>query len=161
MKQPTIDVRSGMLFPWHFLFIATIVLIVGFSLVTERTVVSLILIVISTFVLTGYSGTEIDTQRKRFREYRSFFFLKEGKHFPFNGIEKIYINSSRTTQKVHTAHTNHSSVFSSIEYNAWLKFDNGSKVHLLSKGDKGKLMRKLNDVCVSLGTRLEDQTTTS
>src|SRR5688500_18162288 len=113
-NKATIDIKSGSLFPWHFMLIAAIVLLAELSLITERTLWSLILIALSGFILSGYSGTEIDVDRHYLREYRSFFFVKSGKRMRFNSIEKIYINKSKTTQKVHTAHTNHSSVFSKV-----------------------------------------------
>jgi hypothetical protein len=157
-KRAVVDIKSGRLFPWHFMLIAVIFLLVGLALIAERTLLSLALILASLFILSGYSGTEIDLKRGIFREYRSFFFQKSGKRLKFNSIEKIYINRSKTTRKVYTAHTNHSSVFSNVEYNAWLKLDDGRKIHLLSKSDKSKLTGILNGVSRSLMVRIEDQT---
>lgn len=160
MKKSTrVDIKSGSLFPWHFMLIAGIFLLAGFGLIAERPLLSLTLIVTSLFILSGYAGTEIDLNNSSFREYRSFFFFfKGGKRQKFNSMEKIYINKSRVAQKVYTAHTNHSSVFSNVEYNAWLKLDDGRKIHLLSKSDKSKLIRILNRVSHSLQVRVDDQT---
>src|SRR5690349_955603 len=112
MPETKINIRSGALFPWHFQLIAVLILIAGIALILSKPVMGSVLIVAGGFILTASSGTEIDTSKNVYREYMSFYFiLKNGKWRKFIGAEKLFINSSKTSTQMHTAHTNHSSVF--------------------------------------------------
>ena len=156
MKKNSVDIRSGFLFPWHFLVAAAVVFVVALPLLLQRPVLATVLAAVSAFVLTGYEGVQVDMKRKTFREYRSFFFIKGGKWIAYDAIEKVYVSVSKVTQKVYTAHTNHSSVFANIEFNGYLKFNNGTKVHLFSRRNKEKLLVSLRKLAHSLGVPLED-----
>ncbi len=59
-----IDVKFGSLFPWPFRLIAVVVLVVGLSLILEKTFLSIGLILIGGFILSGAEGTEINGQRR-------------------------------------------------------------------------------------------------
>lgn len=153
-----INIRYGSLFPWPFQLIAVIVLIVGLSLVISRPVPAVGLILFSVLILSGSEGTEIDKAEKTYRDYKSFFFLKSGSKERYTGIEKIFINTSKSKQTVHTAHTNKSSIFENIEFNGFLKFDDGTKIQLLQKRKKEDLLRALNRIASFLNVPVEDNT---
>jgi len=156
--QRNIDVRYGNLFPWPFHLISGIVLIVAASLIIERTAVAIAFMIVSGFVLTASEGTEIDLSRKTFLEYKSFFFIKSGTSESFSAIEKIFINTSKSRQQMYTAHTTKSSIYENIEYNAFLKFDDGTKVHLLKKRKKDDIIKRINTIAAKLGVPVEDHT---
>jgi hypothetical protein len=156
-----IDVRFGSLFPWPFLLIAGILLVVGLSLIGERTLVALALIIICGFVLTSSEGTEINLSAKNFTEYKSFFFIKSGTRKTYSSMEKIFINTSKTRQQLYTAHTTKSSIFENLEYNAFLKFTDGTKVHLLKKRKKEDLLKKIDNLAKALNVQVEDHTITN
>ncbi len=158
MNKNTIDVKTGILFPWPFLFLAVILLIVSVSLIAAKTVVAIVLAIGSMVVLSGYSGIEIDTSQKVYREYMSFLFIKSGKKISYDGIEKIFINTSKVRRQMFTAHTTKSSIYSNVEFNGYLKFDDGTKVHLLSKRQKEKLIKHLNKIAAVLQVQIEDNT---
>jgi hypothetical protein len=86
----------------------------------------------------------------------SFFFIKSGKEIKYNGIEKIFINSTKVKQQMHTAHTNHSSIFTNLEFNGYLKLDNGEKLHLLTKRKKEKLLHELKKIALFLDVQIDD-----
>ena len=153
-----VDIRYGSLFPWAFQLIAGVVLIVAASLILERTAVAIAFIIVSGFVLTAAEGTEIDLSRKTFLEYKSFYFIKSGTRESFSGMEKIFINTSKSRQQMYTAHTTKSSIYENIDYNAFLKFDDGTKVHLLKKRKKDDLVKRINNIAAKLGVRVEDHT---
>jgi hypothetical protein len=159
MTETKIDIRSGTLFPWHFQLIAALILIAGIVLLIGKPVVGSVLIVAAGFILTAASGTEIDTSKNMYREYTSFFFiLKSGKWKQFKGAEKLFINSSKKSTQMHTAHTNHSSVFTDQEYNGYMKLTDGTKIHLLTSGKKEKLVATLNKAASFLQVPLQDNT---
>lgn len=157
-SRKKVNVRYGSLFPWPFQLIAGIVLIIAISLVFERTVIAIAFIIVSGFVLTASEGTEIDLASKTFLEYKSFYFIKSGTRESFSGMEKIFINTSKSRQQMYTAHTTKSSIYENIEYNAFLKFDDGTKVHLLKKRKKDDLVKRIRDIAAKLGVPVEDHT---
>jgi hypothetical protein len=158
IKKNIVDVNFGRLFPWQFQFVGGIILFVAIALSGESLGVSIFLILLGLFILSASEGTEINRETKMVREYKSFFFLKTGQWSPYEGIEKIFVNSSRVTQQMHTAHTNKSSVFTDYEYNGYLKFDDGTKMQLLRKKNKVSLLQSLKSISTFLQVPLEDNT---
>ncbi len=127
-----------------------------------KPVVGLMLIVAGGFILTAASGTDIDTSKNIYREYTSFYFiLKSGKWKKYNGAEKLFINSSKKSTQMYTAHTNQSSVFTNLEFNGYLKLNDGTKIHLLTSGKKEKLVATLKKAASFLHVPLQDNTVTN
>lgn len=159
MTETKIDIRSGTLFPWHFTFIAALILLAGIALLIGKPVVGSMLIAAAGFILTAASGTEIDISKNRYREYTSFYFIfKSGKWKKFDGAEKLFINSTTKSTKIYTAHTSHSSVFTGREFNGYLKLNDGTKIHLLTSRKKEKLTATLNRAAAFLQVPLQDIT---
>jgi hypothetical protein len=153
-----IDVKFGSLFPWPFRLIAVIVLLVGLSLILEKTFLSIGLILVAGFILSGSEGTEINRTEKSYLEYKSFFFMKSGSRKNYGDIEKIFVSTSKMRQEFYTVHTNRSSIFETLEFNGFLKFNNGEKVQLLRKRKKSDLIKELKKVATFLNVRVEDNT---
>lgn len=159
MTETKLDIRCGTLFPWHFQLIAVLILIAGVTLISGKPAMGSVLVIAAGFILTAASGTEIDTAQNRYREYTSFYFIvKGGKWKMFTGAEKVFINSSKKSTRMHTAHTNHSSVFSDQEFNGYLKLNDGTKIHLLTSRKKEKLAVSLNKAASFLHVPLQDNT---
>lgn len=158
MHKNTIDIKFGTLFPWPFQLLAGILLLIGLSIILEKPILSVLLILGSGFVLSGYAGTDVDKTKNLYREYNSFFLIKYGKKIKYTGIEKIFINRSKVKQQLYTAHTSHSSIFTNTEFNAYLKFENGTKIHLLTKRKKENLKRDLKKISAFLEIPVEDNT---
>lgn len=119
MKHQKIDIRNGTVFPWHFQFIAALILLAGLALIVEKPVMGSVLIFAAGFILSAADGTEINLASNRYREYTSFyFFIRGGKWKKYPGAEKIYINSAKSATQAYSAFTNRSAVFENLEYNA-------------------------------------------
>ncbi|GAA0890577.1 hypothetical protein GCM10009122_02550 [Fulvivirga kasyanovii] len=151
-----IDLVSGRLFPWYFQLAGGLVLITGIAYFQSHLLLSLALFLISILVFTGYSGIEIDPQAKTYRPYYSFLFLKTGKRTRYAGIDRIYINANQVSQRVFTAHTNSSTTFKNVDFDAYIKFNNGVKEYIMTKRDKNALINKLKSVAEALDTPLVD-----
>ena len=78
-----IDVKFGSLFPWPFRLIAVVVLVVGLSLILEKTFLSIGLILIGGFILSGAEGTEINRTEKE-----------------LPGLQILFLHEERTQKKV-------------------------------------------------------------
>ena len=155
MDSTTINVKAES-FPWQVKFLGMIFFIAGAAVLVSYWWLSLILWFISLFLLTGHSGTTIDREAMTYREYNSYFFIKNGETKRYNDVEKIFINSSNESQKIYTAHTLDSSTFTNTVYNAWLKFDNGVKIFLTTQKSKEALSKKLYPISKFLNTEIED-----
>lgn len=160
MTESKLDIRNETLFPWHFQFIAAIILITGVVLIVSgRPMIGVVLLIAAGFILTAASGTEIDKSKNRYREYTSFYFIiKSGKWKVFSGAEKIFINKAKSSAQMYTARTNHSAIYLKEEYNGYLKLIDGTKIHLSSTRKKEKLAAKLNQAASFLNCPLQDNT---
>lgn len=154
----TLDFKTGKLFPWHFQVMAAVMLLVGVVLSVDHTLISIILIVVSLIIFTGSSGIELNAEKNKYREYLSFLFIKTGRMLPFPGAERMYVNRVKVSQKMYTAYTSQSSVFSSVEFDAYLKLANGDKIHLHSNRNKDKLMRVVTPLASYLNMSIDDNT---
>lgn len=159
MNKKTIDIRTGTLFPFHFIALGASLLIGGIVvLTTGNMILALILLFIGAVMVTGYEGTEISPSSNTYREYKSFLFIKNGEVKRYDGIEKIFINSGKVSQKMNPPFTSRAATYTSTEYNAWLKFTDGNKIFLKSDRDKVRLMNKLRAPASSLNTTIADLT---
>jgi hypothetical protein len=153
-----VDVKADSL-PWYFKLAGILMIIFALAtLTTSYWWLSLLLIVIGSILVTYFSGTEIDIATKNYREYNSILFFKFGDHAKFDEIEKIFINEAKVTSQMQTAHTTSGSIFTHIEYNAYLKFSDGKKIFLTSKKNKKALIGQLQPIANRLETELVDHT---
>ncbi|MEM7109437.1 MAG: hypothetical protein AAF519_14525 [Bacteroidota bacterium] len=156
MEQSKFDIRSGALFPWYYQLVGVLFTLIGLIFILENLIIALILIPIGTLILTGRSGIEINTIAKTYRSYYSFFFIKSGKQFPFQAVEKLYVNANKVKQTMYTAHTMQSSTFENRQFDAYIKFDNGKKEHLSSDKKKDKLMNRLKPLSEAVALPIVD-----
>lgn len=136
---------------------ALVFILVGILSVIYNLLWSPILLLLGTFILTGFRGVDFNGQEKVYREYNSFLFVKFGKWLKYNQAEKIFINAGSTSQKIYTQVTDGITV-KSKDYNAYLKFDNGSKIYLASKKDKNRLIKRLQKLSDFFRLDIQDNT---
>ncbi|GIV37075.1 MAG: hypothetical protein KatS3mg032_1454 [Cyclobacteriaceae bacterium] len=153
-----IDIKYNWLFPWPYRLVTVCVPVYGIFVRPDSLLIILALGIFCALALTAHEGTEINTITRTYREYTSFLFFKTGKFTAYNAIEKIFINTSRESEKMYTAHTLHAAVFSSVYYNAWLKMDDGQKILLKKSKDKQKLKEVLTPLCQAADLKVVDDT---
>lgn len=158
MPPAIIDVKAGRLFPWQFLLIGVLIMIGSLALISTKPALAGLMLIAGGFMVTASEGTEIDVVQKRYREYTSFYFLKKGTWIRFEAAEKVFINSARTSNKMYTASTLNSSTFINTQYNGYLKFSDGTKLHLLTSRKKEKLATVLQNVASLLKIPVQDNT---
>ncbi|HRK54728.1 MAG TPA: hypothetical protein PK185_12490 [Cyclobacteriaceae bacterium] len=152
------SIRFGFLFPWTFRFIGIILILAATITVTEIGWFAILVFIPGIFLSLASEGFEIDTMRKCYREYYSFIFLKMGKYQPYQSIEKLFVNRSQESQRIYSAHTNKSSIFTNEVFNAYLKFSSGEKILLRKGKKKEKLIAQMNLISQSLQTQVMDNT---
>ena len=158
LKSTTLNIRTGRIFPWHFQLIAVVIVIGAVAVFITNFIFSMVLLVIGISILTAHSGVLIDPGQKTYRAYNSFIFIKTGSVLPYVGIEKIFLNANKESQKVYTAHTLDSTNFKNTMYDGYLKFVDGTKIHLISDKNKATIMAELNGYADILGIDLHDNT---
>lgn len=158
MDKVIINIRNGSLFPWHFQLVAVVMIVGSTAAFFSSVILASILLVIGVLILTGYSGVLVNKSEKTFKEYNSFLFIKSGTTKNYEGIEKIFINANKVSQKIYTAHTLNSNTFKNVIYDGYLKFDDGAKVHLMAKKDKDVLMNKLKEIADFMEVDIQDNT---
>lgn len=157
-KSDALNIKTGSLFPWHFQLIALVIMIGAVALFLTNMLLSLVLLIIGIAMLTSYSGILIDPLKKTYRSYNAFLFFKAGSVVSYEGIEKIFINANKKSQKIYTAHTLDSNTFKNTVYDGYLKFIDGTKIHLISKKNKPAVMGKLKEYADFLEVELQDNT---
>lgn len=145
MNKDSIDFKLDKLFPWQFQLIAVVFLIGGLGAIVSAPYVTPFLILIALLILTAQRGVEFDAAKKTYRAYNSFLFIKSGKILKFDQVEKIYINSSKVSQKIYTR-ANLGTTFKNLEYDAYLMLNNAEKVFLFSSKDKKEVLNKLESL---------------
>jgi hypothetical protein len=154
-----IDIKSGYLLPWQFRLGALLAIILALTTILYNPWLSGALLVASIFSLTSYEGTEVDPVNKLYREYTAWFLIKTGAFEKFGQAERIYITQGKESRQMYTAHTTHSSTFVNVVYNAYLKFSNEEKVHLLSDKNKNTLLKIISPLSNGLRVDVIDYTT--
>jgi len=157
MKKLLFNLISGKYFPFQFQLLGLIFLIFGVLLIMYSLYISPLFLIISVFILTGYRGIEFDKERKVYRTYNSFLFMKFGQWTTYHDIENLFINSGISSQKVYTKVTEGITI-KNMEYNAYLKFDDESKIHLKSSKNKKRLFKRLDKLSHYLGVDIIDYT---
>lgn len=158
IKNNKIDIRYGYLVPWYFRLIGVILVIVAIAGFMVNPLLAILFVMVGVLLATSFSGTDIDIEKNRYKEYNTYFFIKSGDENYYSGIEKIFINSAKSSQKIYTAHTLNSKTFDDIIYNAYVKFDEGKKIQILQSKNKEDLLDQLNTVAKFLNTNIQDNT---
>ena len=157
-KPDKLDIKNGFLFPWYFHFLAFIMVGVAIPLFTDRTILAIILLLLGVLIISAHSGVEIDGAKKVYKEYMSLLMIKRGKEIKYETVERLYINKSRSRHQMYTSHTGHSSTFVTESYDAYIRFENGAKVYLMSKRNKEKLKTRLQKVSFLFDRPVDDNT---
>ena len=157
MPERRISIRTERLFPFQFLVLGGVFLFAGLVTLVIKPFISPVLLLLGGLILTGFRGVEFDTNQQQYREFNSLLLIRFGKWNPYSKVEKIYVNAVNTSQYVYTKVTT-GTTFRNREYNAYIKFDNGTKVHLMVRKNKEKLMKQLKPVADLFSIPLTDNT---
>jgi len=109
---------------------------------------SLIFLFLSMFIFITKYGIEIDLQNKTYLEYLLLFGYKKGVLNSFQTIESIYITGGNKTTKMHLR--GHASYLTKKEYNAYIKFSEDEKIHLMDSEKKAEVEKLLKQMSKDL-----------
>src|SRR5690606_1345168 len=153
-----VDIRAGMLFPFPFRVFGAIFILTGVVMMLIEPIPSVLLIIIGIGVVTAYEGDEIDPAHNTFSEYYSFLTIRKGSRRTFSRIEKLFIHSSALRERIPMATFWWSHKLDRVDYNAYVKFSEGTRVFLFSHGDKKEVVERLNRIASTLNVPVADYT---
>lgn len=148
------DFKFGFYFPWTFRFLGALSAVGAVFLLINFNWLGLPLLLLGLVALFSYEGVEIDHLKKTCKEYTSWLVYKTGERVSYKTIEKVYINKKLETQRMYSAHTNKSALFTREVFDAYLKFSSGEKILLLSKKNKPDLLKRIERFTKSLDVPL-------
>lgn len=157
-SRGTVDIRFGPLFPWAFHFMAAIGILLAIAVFSVHPWIALIIAAGCAFVFSGFEGTEINLDKKQFREYTTVFFVKTGEWIPFETIEKIYVNKNKMKQTLRPSRTAFATEISFSEFSVFLKFSDEEIVKLRKNKFKKKVMTRAKQWADQLEAPLYDNT---
>ena len=162
-KNRIIDIRQEYLVPFHIRFFGLLLLVLGILGFSISLVVlissgssdwllwaSLPFAVLGAFLFYSHYRMQIDILNRSYTIVTRMPFLKSGKPVQFNFITNIFVNAVKET----TTYTTRSALRYDIThqlYKAFIKFDNGEKVHVDTDKDKSKLEGRVNEYIHILG----------
>ncbi len=157
MDTQIVTFKSASLFPPHFKFLGYLFFFMGLILVALTSFFAFIPLVLGALIITGYRGLQFNKANKDYRDYNSFLFLKFGKWKKYSHVEDLFINEATTSQKIYTR-VNEGTTIRGQEYNAYLKFADGTKIHLMTKKNKEELKKRLSLIANFFQSQIADYT---
>jgi hypothetical protein len=106
-------------------------------------------LVLGLIVLTSHYRLQVDPSKKTYTEYVWLIGYKSGKPISFNYIEKIYVNKVKE-KGVFTSRAGLRYDIKNETHKAFMKLDNGEKIHLDTDKDIKKLEAKIAKYLISL-----------
>ena len=103
---------------------------------------SLSLSILGLLMIWNRHGLEIDLSQKTYKQYVWIFGYKSGKEVRFKRIDKIFINQVSEGQTA-TSWGGQIIDYSKEVHKAFLKFDNGEKVHFMTHPNRDVLNQRI------------------
>ncbi|HNP19109.1 MAG TPA: hypothetical protein PKL31_11780 [Fulvivirga sp.] len=142
MNNSKLNFKSEKLFPWQFQFVGILSMLAGVVISLTNLLLAPILILIGILILTAYRGILFNASKRVYKDYNSFLGIQIGTESSYESVEKIYINASNMSQTIYSR-ANNKAIAQYEEYNAYLKFGDGTKLFICSSKNKSKLIEKL------------------
>ncbi len=156
-SNDSLVIKLDKLFPFHFLLLGYALLFVGLLATFLSPYASPFFLFFGALFVTGTRGLEVNEIAKKYRAFNAFFFIKFGEWKSYDQFDHIFINSSKTSQKVNTMVTTGITA-RNLEYNAYLKFNDGYKLYLSTKRDKAELLNKVSGFAETFSLDVIDHT---
>lgn len=156
MKDQILDIKQEYYFPFNFKIFGLILMlgtVLSFT-IGGISIVKLILLAIFTLLtrimFTTRYGLLVDVEKSAYMVYTLFLGHKKGKIIKINSIEKLFINEVTSTKSVVRYTTGVPRKFKNQEYKAFMKLDNGIKIHLDTDRSREKLQERVDQYALVL-----------
>ncbi len=116
----------------------------------------ILFLILAVGIPSTHYALEINVTNKTFRHYLWILGYRHGPVQTYELIEYAFIQSARVSRTLYS--TASSSKFTSQVYNGYLKFSDGTKIHLMQARDKETIMQKLELIATDLKVEIVDFT---
>lgn len=149
-----IDVRIAPYFPGLMLIPGLVFMIMGLVFVVKIPFIGIFLLLMSVIIFTTHYRLAIDLDKKTYHDYLWLMGLKSGERGAFDTIDYIFIKKVKVSQTMNSRVS--SSTIREESFEAYLRFSESHKIHLLSKKKKYFLVKKLKPLAELLQVKIYD-----
>jgi hypothetical protein len=158
MKSAKFTYYTGFYFPAYLIFLGVVMVLVSAVLLSKDHVITpLFLLLLSCIFFTSHYGLVIDTEKRRYREYISILGVRQGTEKTYGSISGILLTCSYPSQTMYSF-SHHATTVSWKEFDSYLEFGDGHRVHLISRRRKKKLLKKIQCISRDLSVKVLDET---
>lgn len=148
------DLRLSRYFANQWLFVGLLLMATGVILIFKVLLVGVIFTLMSTLIMTTHYRLAINFDDKSYHDYVWLFGLKFGDKGIFENVEYIFIKKNKVSQTMNSRGS--STTIRKGEYDAYLKFSEKNKIHLLTSDSKKQLLKKLSEIATKCSTKIFD-----
>jgi hypothetical protein len=151
------DFKTSTYFPWHVKLVGSaLVIIAGSMLTMGMWIGGTLILLVSVIILTTHYRVRVDFDNKTYRDYLWILGMKSGDKKSFETIEYIFLKESRESQTMGLRAAN-TTIHTSV-YDAYLKFSEAKKIHLITKNRKEDLIKIIRPIAHNQKTDIIDYT---
>jgi len=157
MSNTSSIIRSGKLFPFQFQYFGILLIIISVLLLIDYVYLAPVPLLPGIMMVTAWHGVELVPTEGKYRAFNSFILFKTGTWRSYDILEKLYITESFRTQKVYMLVTSGPTIRKKY-YNGYLKFEDGTKLLLISRKSKPMVLDRLKKFNRHLKLEISDYT---
>lgn len=158
MKNKKFDFRTVPYFPQMINILGIVLAVAGAVLIVSTNFIPAVICIMSgVIVLTTSYRLEIDLENKTYKDYVWFLGMKNGKTARYENIQYLFIKKSKISQQLNSRVS--STTITKDAFNAYLKFSEEEKIHLLTSESKTVLVKKLRNIANMLQVKIVDYST--
>lgn len=158
MKPAKFTYYTGFYFPAYLIFLGVVMIFISAVLFSRGQLITpFFLLLLSCIFFTGHHGLEIDTKNRRYREYTSILGIQQGTEKTYDSISGILLTCSYPSQTMYSF-SDHATTVRWTEFDSYLEFGDGNRIHLISLRSKKKLLKKIRSISRDLSVNILDET---
>lgn len=151
-----IDFKTSGYFSLPILIVGAALAFLGLAMVNISIIGALTCLFLGIVILTTHYRLRVDFEQKTFHDYVWILGLKNGTKGRFEQVDYIFIKPSKIRQTLNSRVS--STVIHKEVFDAYLRFSEHDKIHLLTLDDKKAVMNKATIFAAKLGVKVVDYT---
>jgi hypothetical protein len=141
-------------FPIQVKIVAASLIFIGLVVLLNSPWLGIVIWLVAIIGLTSYYGVEVDTEKKKYREFVFLCGLRIGSEKSYTTIDYIFIKPNRQSQTMHLRAV--SSKVTSDVFDSYIKFSDDEKIHLMRMNSKTQLIKKVVVFATMLNVEVVD-----
>jgi hypothetical protein len=151
-----VNFKTSNYFSWHVHVTAVCLIFIALAVLQESILGGLAILLLCAIIFTTHYRLQIDLDKKEYRDYLWILGLKDGKKYSFEGLEYFFIKRNNVSQTMGLKAAT-TTVVKEV-YDAYLKFSDEEKLHVMTAANKDSILKKLLPVSKSLSIKMLDYT---